>query len=471
MRGRVKYLSALAILIIMFVSVLSISQLASATSGYFFNGGYKTISNKGAALTIETQNPSSTTSSFPSMISQSADNFFSSSDNESIIPKSAVLPGLLSIYMVNEKVGWALGKNFILRTVDGGQTWSDITPPGASKTSLEVAGEFLDVEAAWVAVINDREPTLTVYRTINGGQSWHEVEVIPKTRSGRIYEASLSFSDRKHGWLMVGLEHGMSSRPGELYQTTDGGEHWRLVAKNSAIGPSSEHTLPFYGLICFRDALTGWIMGRHGAAFDPDYPIYMTQDGGHTWRPQELPLPPGFANRKLAVMGPPKFFPPSGLDGVLPVVFVPVCHKTDEYTMLPYTTSDGGRTWQAGKPLQSLGLMDFISASDGWAWVSKARNYGLTNQIKGKFYHTVDGGKTWTDINMDTASDRLFKKLFEMGYDIIDLNFVTNSTGWILLRESDIKKQLDERSTILLRTVDRGDTWTILSLDNPNKLK
>jgi len=50
--GRTVAVIALVIALV-FANVLS----ARATTGFFFNGGYKTVVNKGAALTVETQNP------------------------------------------------------------------------------------------------------------------------------------------------------------------------------------------------------------------------------------------------------------------------------------------------------------------------------------------------------------------------------------------------------------------------------
>ena len=45
----------LAILFAVLIFTKSIS--VSASAGLYFNGGYKSVSNKGAALTCETQNP------------------------------------------------------------------------------------------------------------------------------------------------------------------------------------------------------------------------------------------------------------------------------------------------------------------------------------------------------------------------------------------------------------------------------
>jgi len=44
-------------LVLIMATVLTGFSSVRASTGYFFNGGYKTVANRGAALTIETQNP------------------------------------------------------------------------------------------------------------------------------------------------------------------------------------------------------------------------------------------------------------------------------------------------------------------------------------------------------------------------------------------------------------------------------
>jgi hypothetical protein len=54
---RCKWFSGLATLICSLAISTSISHQADAATGFYFNGGMKFVSNKGAAVTIETQNP------------------------------------------------------------------------------------------------------------------------------------------------------------------------------------------------------------------------------------------------------------------------------------------------------------------------------------------------------------------------------------------------------------------------------
>jgi len=71
MRRNVLRTVAVLALVIALVSTNALS--ARATTGNFFNGGYKSVANKGAALTIETQNPYVATGSSLSAWSMTCD--------------------------------------------------------------------------------------------------------------------------------------------------------------------------------------------------------------------------------------------------------------------------------------------------------------------------------------------------------------------------------------------------------------
>ena len=79
---------------------------------------------------------------------------------------------------VNRKVAWVSGGSItggagkVYRTVDGGKTWDEVTPPGTEGLSLR------DVEApnARTAVVLSIGPgeASRIYRTTDGGTTWTE---------------------------------------------------------------------------------------------------------------------------------------------------------------------------------------------------------------------------------------------------------------------------------------------------------
>jgi len=48
-----------------------------------------------------------------------------------VLPRPVQIGDLLLLYMVSETAGWALTGTAVLRTNDGGETWTDVTPESA----------------------------------------------------------------------------------------------------------------------------------------------------------------------------------------------------------------------------------------------------------------------------------------------------------------------------------------------------
>jgi len=103
-----------------------------------------------------------------------------------------------------------------------------------------------------------------------------------------------------------------------------------------------------------------------------------------------------------------------------------------------YKTTTGGGNWQVVTlPGRHLGN-SFISFEKGWVNTEMGSNYG-------GFYHTSDGGASWTRMN-DPAVDHLpFKKF----------TFVNDSVGYTA-----------GNNYITLKTSDSGKVWEVLPRDN-----
>ena len=151
----------------------------------------------------------------------------------------------------------------ILRTSDGGATWSETKlAPSIPAVTLK-RGFFVDPQHGWaVGGDIDEDVTGAVLRTTDGGATWTVV-----TPNSKQIPNDIFFVDANRGWL-VGATEDDAGEPGpsEVLTTTDGGATWQSQAKV----PTSLRGIQF------ADAQNGWAVGAAGK-------IYRTTDGGATW--------------------------------------------------------------------------------------------------------------------------------------------------------------------------------------------
>ncbi len=351
-------------------------------------------------------------------------------------PIAPLLPGqavsLDHIWMIDVDHGWGIGgatpesADHILRTGDGGQTWQDVTPPepqpedGQEKTAI---GAFLDSDTGWVIYAYRQFhiiPQANVWSTQDGGATWTPSAPLA---IGALFEffspSNLTFIDPQHGWVMVHAGAGMMHDYMSLYRTVDGGRTWDEVVE---AGGDQIQVCPKTGM-AFADADHGWITRDCGGVMDGAF-VDVTFDGGSQWSSVQLPVPstePHLFNSGAAAcaVSSPWLFSPE--QGALAVRCVTGPSATDVHPFL-YTTSNSGSTWQATRyPGGDLRFFDQQTA------LGLSRTIALTR----------DGGRTW-------------KRLKTVNWDG-QFSFVDVQTGWAVAR--------DQGQVALVKTVDGGRTW------------
>jgi photosystem II stability/assembly factor-like uncharacterized protein len=183
-----------------------------------------------------------------------------------------------------------------------------------------------------------------------------------------------------------------------------------------------------YDDVWFRDLATGWAVNSDGK-------ILKTTNGGERWDIKfQTPLTPSGRSIYLRCLA----FASElvGWAGTL----------TREQRL--YGTRDGGESWQpvgnlpAGAPEKVCGL---------WA-VNQSVVYGSgTNDPSdgAAMIKTVDGGQTWTALDMSPHASSL-----------IDVYFPTADQGWVVGGFSDDPNpSYDNVKPVILRTEDGGKTW------------
>ncbi len=329
-----------------------------------------------------------------------------------------------NIRMVSTSIGWSVTHSGVYRTVDGGKNWYNAVPSNIQLKNPN--GEFLNANDAWVVSLVLNNVTVKgfqVIRTLDGGRNWQTGSTIPADVSIENYGGIPKFVNLQDGWIefIAGGGPGAGSEGVAIFRTTNGGISWTKVADTTK--PGSD--LPNGGFksgISFKDAQNGWATGRD-ASNSPW--LYVTHDGGVSWKKQALPGATDATASYLTT--PPVFF---GNKGIMPVLFsLPNGAET-----AIYTTSDGGETWtapQTHNPFSIDSTNDVYIADQTHAWAinSKDKQLFATSSIDLQTWH-----------QLATTSP----------YKFVQLSFVDASNGWAIGGAN---------GNALLRTLDGGDNW------------
>jgi photosystem II stability/assembly factor-like uncharacterized protein len=228
---------------------------------------------------------------------------------------------------VNKDVAWVGGTGGqVLRTVDGGKHWQNVSPPGAGALQFRDVEAF-DAKRAVVLSIGNGEDS-RIYRTVDGGKSW--TETFRNTDVNAFYDC-FAFNDNKHGLALSDPVDGKF----RIAATSDGGKSWKV---QSTAGMPAALT----GEFAFAASGTCLVAGPGRTAWfasgGGDRPrVFRTVDGGKHWTVADSPMASGEAAGifSLAFRG-SRLGVAVGGDFLRPTEAVRAASVTD----------DGGRTWK-----------------------------------------------------------------------------------------------------------------------------
>ncbi|WP_328843636.1 WD40/YVTN/BNR-like repeat-containing protein [Streptomyces sp. NBC_00258] len=286
---------------------------------------------------------------------------------------------LIVVDVVDRDVVWAAGGGFqgatgdgsVVRSVDGGRSWRNVTPPGGA------VDEFRDVEAfdrdhALVLTLSSATEPPRIYRTADGGASWQLVFRDPDPEA---FYSCMAFFDDRRG-LAVGDPAGGRF---PIQTTADGGRTWHPAPTGSLpVAQPGDGALATGTCMAAQGPRDAWF-ATTGTRSEPTRSpqVFHTRDGGRTWSVADTPIPGAtsaiaslsFLDRRrgLAVGG--NFAPPQGVD-----------------VGAAARTVDGGAAWFAGRA--PAGFRNSV------AWVPSRADTAVAVGPGGSDVST-NGGRTW----------------------------------------------------------------------------
>tara|TARA_B100000809_G_scaffold225294_1_gene236160 strand:- start:940 stop:1953 length:1014 start_codon:yes stop_codon:yes gene_type:complete len=211
---------------------------------------------------------------------------------------SRVESSFRGLSVVNQKVVWVSGTGgTVLRTIDGGKNWENISVPNMEKI------DFRDVEGfnKNTAIVMGIASPARFYKTTDGGQNWKLVYF--DDREGVFFDG-MSFWNKNDGIAFSDPVDGQHL----LIRTTDGSDTWHEIPKegfphklNPEFGFAASGTgIPVQG------RKTVWL-GMGGVKSR----VFKSEDGGMNWSVAETPVVHGgqstgiysvaFKNKKVGI--------------------------------------------------------------------------------------------------------------------------------------------------------------------------
>jgi photosystem II stability/assembly factor-like uncharacterized protein len=278
----------------------------------------------------------------------------------------------------------------------------------------------------------------TNYYTTDGGTSWTQSAAatdvpttISYTRSDNygVYMSSNNIAYTTGWGSLVG------SQPTIFLKSTDGGKTWKYMAQQDA-NKTYYNNQDLY----FKDDNTGIAVG--GSSTLGGW-IYKTTDGGVNWLPQPLISSIPFSEISAAgnaiylLAGNGNIFKTTDMgatltcltvnSGALGTISFPSSNVgyTGGITNGTFLkTTDGGTTWK------TKFLLFPPSASKAYRTIGPTQFFFITENVgycanrSSIISKTTDGGDTWTAINDDPLTTHVFNNLF----------FIDQNTGWVVGR-------------------------------------
>ncbi len=277
---------------------------------------------------------------------------------------------LRGLSVVSDRIVWASGTGgTVLRTVDGGKTWSVIKVPDGEKLDFRDVEAF-DENTAYILSIGDGENS-RIYKTVDGGKTW---KLQFKNTNPKAFFDALAFWDATHGMAMSDPVDGKYI----LLKTIDG-ETWQIAdTEKMPSAKTGEAAFAASGTCLLTYGKNDVFLISGGT----DARVFRSENRGSIWLVSDSPITKGTAGSGI--------FSIAMFDKKRGVIVGGNYEKPDEINNDLAFTNDGGKTWILSKGLN--GYRSGVSFMDKKTIIAVGASGSDLS---------TDGGKTWTNLDKE----------------------------------------------------------------------
>lgn len=250
----------------------------------------------------------------------------------------------------------------------------------------------------------------------------------------------ICFVNEKYGWYGNGS--------GKMYKTIDGGLTWSVVADKPGT---------FWRCVAFIDTMIGFA-GNVGTDYFPNVkdtiPLYKTIDGGKTWNPVNYVGP--YVKGLCALDIVKELVNNHGEVGYRYNIYG-VGRVGSPANMI--VSHDGGNTFTSkslNEDCKMLFDIKMFNTQEGIVCAASNEDLSLSNAL---ILYTNNGGKTW---EKKYQSNRPYECTWKASFPTREVGFVTIQT---YNPDSTVSQQR------VAKTIDGGKTWTEINLVNDSKAR
>lgn len=241
----------------------------------------------------------------------------------------------------------------LIVTHDGGQSWQQLPPAPRYLQYFK----FVNDHVGWgvTGTTGTAGFESGVFLTMDSGVSWQEVQLPLEIGSSPV--ALLGAKDERTSWLSYCSQAGCQQR--DLAVTYDGGITWKSIGSPCGFPAEVTATIVPYFIAYFLSASEWWVLCS--VSSQQDTSLYKTSDGGDHWLLLAGPNGHGTLPRL-----PPALDMLSPL-GFGDIQFVNSNEGWLAIGGFPFVTYDGGVTWKDTRP-SNVGAdkVSFVDDSHGW---------------------------------------------------------------------------------------------------------